>query len=93
MIRRKGNKIFDANFKTDNHQVLEFTENNWTNRAKNNFIINHNFGEEFLNIYEKHRKSFHISNVMKMLEEMEEVWGKYSYEKFENTRKNDNNNL
>lgn len=86
MIRRTGNRVFDDNFKTD-RLVLEFVENEWTNRAKSDFVTDHNFGKQMLDIYGKYRDSMHISNVMEMLKEMEENWGKYSYERFENRQK------
>lgn len=86
MIRRNGNRILDDNFKTD-VQIAEFSDDNWTKKAKSDFVTDHNFGKRMLEIYENHRDSMHISNVVKMLKEMEENWQKYSMEKFNNQRK------
>lgn len=80
-IRRFGNKMLDDSFETE-MEVGEFSRD-LTKGVKNNFVKEHNLGVRFIELFEQIRENPHISEVSKILEEMEKEYILSKYEKNE----------
>ena len=82
LIEKSKDDIFYAEFKEPKIPIATFTKA-LTKKAKMDFVLDHNYGEEFIAIYKHYRNDMNISNVMKMLGKMEEKFHNYDNAKFE----------
>lgn len=77
-IRYSNGRIVDGNIKEPEMEIA----GNYTEEAKRRLVANHNFGLEMILAYEQYRDNVNLSNVLEMLEKLEEVYAKHSREIF-----------
>ena len=80
-IRRKHNTLLNAEILSPDTPVAEL-DAGLTKKAKMDFVNEHNAGLEMLQAYQQHRDSMHILNVVDLLEQLEEIYGRYDQERF-----------
>lgn len=72
--------IISGDFESPEYKIAEFTDQ-FTEKAKRQLILNHNYGAQMIEIYEQHRENMHISNVSDMIQKMEKVHEQLSRER------------
>lgn len=81
----KGNLLLNADIITPETSYATFNDG-LTRQTKKEIVLAINYGQEMLNIYEANRNNLHVVNVVDMLKKMEEVFSKFSYDRFEARR-------
>lgn len=77
LLNRKNNRIFLTELPELNKHIAKFTDV-LSKASKSNFVLEHNYGVEMLNIYQYYRDDMHIANITKMLQEMESKFNAYN---------------
>lgn len=77
-IKLHGDDIIWVDIKP-NIKIAEFNDECIT-FDKKYLVLMTNFGQEFMEIYQKYRMNMNIVNMAEMIEKLEELYAKYEYE-------------
>ena len=75
-VKREGNQLLNADFETPMAYAVLYE--GLTDKAKEDITRAVHYGSQMLDVYRSRRDNLHIANVMRMLEEMESIFGEFS---------------
>jgi hypothetical protein len=86
-IKRNGEKILCGEFSDETPKVIANFSEALTEKAKEDFVIDFNFGKQMLKAFEDYGEISRLEEIAKFLKNMNGIYEEYSIAKIKNKRK------